>query len=159
LKTNIKTAPVAIYNNWLTRRYGNANMAAGYLDALEYARVCHYDVDPFVPTFGPMAAEIRATIDEATYYRFVNAHAETLRMERACEEKWQSLREYMKGPGAAEVAAKNQAAHAADVLEIEIRQRAEQIMRDRAVAAERSALGEARKQAMADAKAQLGGAR
>jgi hypothetical protein len=152
MKTNIKQAAPAIYKNWLGRRYGNASMAKGYIEALEYAKAVHHTVDPYVPVFGPIAAEIRATIDEDAYFKFINAHADELRLERQCQQRHATLAEWGKGPSAAEIAAQNQAAYAADGLEIEIRQRTEQILQERARAAEISARAQALKEASTEVR-------
>lgn len=143
-KDLIENAPAGVQLQYKRRRYGNHSMAEGYVDALLYAKAVHYDVPRYEPIFGPIATRLQA--DPIAYNEFKNTHGNEIRAEQEAERLWLSLREFMKGPSAAEVIAKNQAAAAADQLEAEIAERAQQILNDREPRMRAQALHEARGQ-------------
>lgn len=144
LKTHINTAPEAIRRNFLNRLHGTLSMAEGYLAALDYARTCHYDCDPYAPVYGVIAERLRATGDMQTFRTFVNAHEDELRLEQRCAEAYKKLSDWRNGPDAATVAARNQAAYQADQLEQAINARGEQLHRQREIAARAQAFTDAR---------------
>lgn len=153
MKTNISTAPKGIYDNYLTRFYGNSSMAAGALDATQYAFICHYDVDEPTPFFTALAERLK---DDFRVYRlFINAHADEIRAEGKLLQIWRDNREWAQGPSAQEINAKNAAAAAADVLEAQINARAEELLLTR----EQERAAAARAKAYSDARQELGGNR
>lgn len=146
MKTLISTAPPGIYKNYVSRLYGDSSLAGGYLSALEYARVNHYDVPAFTPIYTPLADALKASGDTHAWRAFANAHSHELRMERDAQNRYAELRAWSLGEPADVIVARNQAATAADKLEAEIRQRGEQLLTQHELQARAKCFAEARKQ-------------
>lgn len=149
-KSLIDTASEAIQDNYKRRRYGARSLAEGYIAALDYANTCHFDVPQYEPVFGPIAERLKASGDLSAWRTFTTTHRSELIAEERAAFLWQNQREWAKGEPAEVIIARNQAAVAADKLELEIRERAAGILRERELAAAKSAraeaLAEARKQ-------------
>jgi hypothetical protein len=167
MKSLIDDAPENIRRNYLTRLYGKtlldarhaqnaegtsysvASLAAGYLAAKTYANQCHFDVPRYQPYFGPLLEQLKLSGDERTWRLFSNTYAIEIKLEREAEESWQAQHVeggWVEGPSYEEVVAKNQAAASADRLEAEIRDRANELMRTREVAARAAAFADARQE-------------
>lgn len=145
MKTMITTAPEGVLNNWKRRLHGNHSLPTGWLEAAEYAWGCHYDVEPYKPIFAPILESLKGDAFGCAVFR--SKHADELRAEALAATRFQARRVWVQGPSADEIAAKNQAAAAADRLEAEITQRADYILRQREIAARAAVHAEARAQA------------
>jgi hypothetical protein len=148
--TLIHTAPEPLFKNYIGRLYGNASLARGYIDGLTYARPIGFDVPRYEPVYGPLLERLKA--DKHAFYKFSTTHADELRSEREAEKLWQEQRAWAedeKSKGYAELSAANKAAYEVEQLGRAINERAAQLWQARE-AAERA-------QALADARAQLGG--
>lgn len=123
-------------------------MARGYLDYFEYCRTCNYVPEAPRAVFGILAESLKATVDFESYRLFCLAHSDELSLEQQADEKYRALTStgWINGPSADEIAARNQAAVAADKLEIEIRQRAGEIMRNRELTERARAVSQAREE-------------
>jgi hypothetical protein len=85
LITLISTAPEPLQKNYIGRLHGNRSMARGYIDALSYAKTIGFDVDRYVPVYGPLLERLKS--DKLAFARFSVAHAEELRAERDAENR------------------------------------------------------------------------
>jgi hypothetical protein len=146
LKQLIDKAPEGAKINFYNRLYGGRSMAESYCVALDYAKACHYDVAPYQPVFGIIAARIQATGNTKGYVTFCVAHADELRAEQKADNVWKDQREWAKGEPAEVIIQRNQAAYQADQLEQAVNARAEQIIKERELAARSKAFADARKE-------------
>jgi hypothetical protein len=150
MKQLIDKAPEAIKKNYTTRLFSGSSMAGSWLAAAEYAWKVHFDVERYRPVYGVIAERLKTTGDMYAFRLFCVAHADELRAEQEADRRWLAERATVtSSPSFEEKTARNAAAAAADRLEVEISQRADQLMRERELAA--------RAGAFADARAQLGG--
>jgi hypothetical protein len=145
LITLISTAPEPLQKNYIGRLHGNRSMARGYIDALSYAKTIGFDVDRYVPVYGPLLERLKS--DKLAFARFSVAHAEELRAERDAENLWQEQRAWAKtGRGYAELSAQNRESFEAEQLGRAVAERANELMKAREAQARAQALKDARKE-------------
>jgi hypothetical protein len=166
--THINTAPAGIKNQFIDRLWGRtlnaiapgipttdapadsvtqtqSSLVAAWFAAKAYANQCHFFVDAYEPIFTPIRDRLRAAGEQRALAVFSVAHADELRLEREAERAHKKQEQWIAtAPSYHEVVSRNQAAAAADRLEIEIRQLGQQLLRERELAARAQAFTDAR---------------
>jgi hypothetical protein len=136
----------ALIKNYFRRVYGNPSLGRGQIEGQEYANALGFDTPKPEQVLTPILERLLAAgyIDAANYFKAVRD--DDLRAERQSIAKWEAWRATAAtGKCYDERAADNAAAAAADRLEIEIKQRAEELARGRELAARAKCFADARK--------------